>query len=110
MTSIPVSPAASFYAKHAVPIILAASVVSSTAEAQSAPSFDLCVHPTRPACNEDVTGGKACEPQLRAFVAAMVAYRNCLLKEAQHTIKEINEALDQMNGKQHNPPLKGTKR
>jgi len=110
MTSLPVSLAASLRAKHAVLIVLAASILSSTPESQSASSFNLCVHPYRPTCIEDVTGGEACEQQVKAFVAAMAVYRSCLFKEAQRSIEEINDILDQTQGNKANFHLKGTKR
>ena len=106
MSSIALSLATtSLYPKRAAFVILATSLLSPTPELPPVAGFTLCARPSRPACIEDITGGKAgtCEPEVRAFVAAVVIYRDCLEQEVRRAVREANDVVEQMKGKQFSP-------
>jgi hypothetical protein len=106
MSSLALSLASSsLYPMRAAFVILATSLLSPTSELPPATGFTLCARPNRPACIKDITGGKAanCEPEVKAFVAAVVIYRDCLEQEVQRAVREANDVVEQMKGKQFSP-------
>ncbi len=105
MSNMALSLAASLYPMRAGFVILATSLLSPTSESPPAAGFTLCIPPSRPACIKDIKGGKAgsCDPKVKAFLAAVVIYRDCLEREVQRAVRDANDVVDQMKGDQFGP-------
>ena len=102
MNEIPLQVSSRFFT-HSPLLALVLLLFCSPVIAQPAPGFTLCVRPDRPACVSDVADTKsidACEQEVKAYVARVLVYRNCLFAESARVVRESNDAIDRLRCRQ----------
>ena len=78
---------------------LAAALFAAASPARAA-GFDFCTRPLLPACIDNPktyatpAGRDACDAEARSLIAATFAYRECIARNVENTLKATNEALD----------------
>jgi hypothetical protein len=67
--------------------------------------FTFCARPYRPPCASILLKNypnSACEEQVKAYIASVFRYRECLEKESERAVRESNELIDMWKCKRLN--------
>lgn len=70
---------------------------AAPASSQAPPGFDFCAPPFRPPCVSDPsnkTSADACDREVKAYIATVFRYRECLDTESQRAVRESNDVID----------------
>ena len=78
-------------------LLLAANFLGSPGAEEPSPGFTLCVAPRPPDCvdaprNPDLL--EDCDLRLRAYVANVFKFRQCIEAESEREVRRANEVLD----------------
>jgi hypothetical protein len=79
-------------------LLLAANFLGSPGAEEPSPGFTLCVAPRPPDCVDAPPGPpdplEDCERRVRAYVANVFKFRQCIEAESEREVRRANEVLD----------------